>query len=45
MDNAPWSNRLVEVDRDQVDILLENNQHYTMRERANILKIFQLSNE
>ena len=39
MDNAPWSGRPVEVDRDLIETLIENNQCYTMREIANILKI------
>ena len=34
-----------EVDSDQIETLLENNQHYTMQEIANILKISQSSNE
>ena len=39
LNNAPRSDRPVEVDRDQIKILTENNQHYTMLEIANILKI------
>ena len=31
--------RTVEVDSDQIEILIENNQHYTTQEIANILKI------
>ena len=31
--------RPVEVDRDQIETLIENNQYYTMWEIANILKI------
>ena len=37
--HAPGSGRPVEVDSDQSQTLTENNQHYTMRERADILKI------
>lgn len=40
LDNAPWSGRPVEVDSDQIEKLIENNQHYTPQEMmANILKI------
>ena len=39
LDDAPWSGRPVEVDSDQVETLTENNQHYTVQEIANILKI------
>ena len=34
-----WSGRPVEVDSDQIETLIENNQHYTMWEIANVLKI------
>ena len=34
-----FSRRPVEVDSDQIETLIENNQLYTMRETANILKI------
>ena len=37
--------RTVEVDSDQIEILIENNQHYTTQEIANILKISKLSTE
>ena len=30
LDNVPWSGRPVEVDSDQIETLIENNQHYTM---------------
>ena len=39
LDTAPWSGRPVEVDSDQIKTLIENNQRYTTRERADILKI------
>ena len=38
LDNAPRSGRPVEVDSGQIKTLIENNQRYTTRERANILK-------
>ena len=34
-----------EVDSDQIETLIENNQRYTMREIANILKISKSSVE
>ena len=36
-----WSGRPVEVDSDQIETLIENNQHYAMKEIADILKISQ----
>ena len=39
LDDAPWSGRPVEVDRNQIETLIENNQCDTMWEIANILKI------
>ena len=45
LDNAPWSGRPVEVDSDQIETLIENNQHYIMREVADILKISKSSVE
>ena len=39
LDDAPWTGRAVEVDSDQIKTLIENNQHYTMQETADILKI------
>ena len=39
LDDAPRSGRPVEVDSDQMETLTENNQHYTIQEIANILKI------
>ena len=37
--NAPQLGRPVEVDRDQIETLTENNQCYTTQEIADILKI------
>ena len=37
--------RTVEVDSDQIEILIENNQHYTTQEIVNILKICNSSIE
>ena len=37
--------RPVEVDSDQIETLTENNQHYTTREIADILKISKSSTE
>ena len=39
LDDAPRSGRQVEVDSNQIKTLIENNQHYTTREIADILKI------
>ena len=39
LDDAPGSGRPVKVDSDQIDTFIENNQHYTTWEIANILKI------
>ena len=39
LDDAPWLGRPVEVDRDQIETLIENNQCYIMQEIADILKI------
>ena len=39
LDDAPWLGRPVEVDRDQIETLIENNQCYTTWEITNILKI------
>ena len=38
---APWSGRPVKVDNNQIETLIENNQHYIMQEQenANIFKI------
>ena len=45
LDDAPRSGRPVEVDSDQIETLIENNQRYTMREIADILKISKSSIE
>ena len=29
LDDAPWSVKLIEVDINQTETLIENNQHYT----------------
>ena len=39
LDDAPWSGRPVEVDSNQIETIIENNQHYTTWEIADILKI------
>ena len=39
LDNAPQSDRPVEVDSNQIETLIVENQRYTMREIVNILKI------
>ena len=44
-DDAPQSGRPVEVDSEQIETLIENNQCYTMREIADILKISKSSVE
>ena len=45
LDDAPRLGRPVEVDSDQIKTLIENNQHYTTREIADILKISKSSAE
>ena len=45
LDDAPWPGRPVEVDSDQIKTLIENNQHYTTREIADMLKISKSSIE
>ena len=45
LDDAPWSGKPVEVDSDQIETLTENNQCYTTREIAHILKISKSSVE
>ena len=45
LDNAPQSGRRVEVDSYQIETIIENNQCYTMREIADILKISKSSTE
>ena len=39
LDDVPHSGRTVEVDRDQIETLTENNQLYTMQEIDDILEI------
>ena len=39
LDDAPWSGGPIEVDRDQIETLIENNQCSTTWEIAAILKI------
>ena len=43
--DALWLSRPVELDSDHTETLTENNQHYTMREIAGILKISKSSVE
>ena len=45
LDDAPQSGRPVEVDSDQIETVIENNQHYTTRERADILIVSKSSVE
>ena len=39
LDDAPTSGRAVDVDRNKIESLIENNQHYTVGEIADTLKI------
>ena len=39
LDDTPQSGRPVEVDSNQIETLIENDQHYTMHKIANILKM------
>ena len=39
LEDAPLSGRPVEVDSDQIETLIEKNQHYIMQEIVHILKI------
>ena len=41
LDNGPQLGRPVEVDSDQIETSIENSQHYTTWEIANILKIYK----
>ena len=41
LDNAPRLGRPLEVESDQTGSIIENNQHYTTREIADILEIFK----
>ena len=43
LDNAPQLGRAVEIDSDQIETLIENNEHYTTWEIADILKISKSS--
>ena len=45
LDDAPRSDRQVEVESDQIKTLTENNQHYTTQALTNILKIAKSSTE
>ena len=45
LDDAPQSDRPVEVDSNEMEIIIENNQCYTMQEIADILKISKSSIE
>ena len=45
LDDTPQLGRPVEVDSNQTEMLIENNQHYTMREIADILKVSKSSTE
>ena len=45
LNGAPPSGRPVEVDKDQIKTLIENNRHYTMREISDILRISKSSVE
>ena len=45
LDDAPLSDRPYEVDSDKIETLIENNQHYTTREVADILRISKSSAE
>ena len=45
LDDAPQLGRPVEVDSKQIETLIENNQHYTTWDTANILKISKSSFE
>ena len=41
LDDAAWLGRPVEVDSDQIETLIEKNQHSTMQAIADILEIFK----
>ena len=45
LDDAPQSGKPVEVDSDEIETLIENDQHYTTWEIANILQISKSSVE
>ena len=41
MDDVPLSSRSVVDDSNQIQILIENNQHYTTEETPDVLKLFK----
>ena len=43
LDNAPWPSRPAEAESDQIETPVENNQHSTTQEIANILKNIQIN--
>ena len=43
LDNAPQSGRPARVDSDQIETLVENNQHYATLEVADLLRILKSS--
>ena len=43
LDDAPWSGKPAEIDSDQIETLIEKNQHYTMWEIADMLKNMQIN--
>ena len=45
LDDAPWLGGPVEVDKDRIETIIENNQRYTTQEIANILRISKSSAE
>ena len=45
LNGAPWPGRPVEVDSDQIETLIEKNQHYVMQEIVDILKVTRSSVE
>ena len=42
LDDAPRSGRPFEVDSDQIETIIESNQHYTTREKADITQHIQI---
>ena len=45
LDDTPWRGRSVEVDKDQIETIIESNQRYTTWGIANTLKISRPSAE
>ena len=41
LDDVPLSSRSVVDDSNQIQILIENNQHYTTEETPDVLKLFK----